>query len=135
MENRIWNNGFHIYLVIIFNIFCGEFCGFCDIVSWVFRGWIWQLCLNGDLFPHWLQSTWSSSFNIFCGEIWGFCDTVSWVFRGWILQLLLNADYHESLEDGLGNCVSMLIYFYIDYNFVISNIFIFDASFSIANCR
>ena len=24
--------------------------------------------------------------------------------------------YHESLEDGFGNCVSMVIYFHIDYN-------------------
>ena len=52
-------------------------------------------------------------------------------FRSPILKLL----HHESLEEGFNNCVPMLIYFYIDYNLVISNVFIFDTTFLIAICR
>ena len=37
--------------------------------------------------------------------------------------------YHESFEEGFDNHDSMLNNFYIDYNFVISNAFIFDATF------
>ena len=48
---------------------------------------------------------------------------------------ILNLLHHESLEEGFNNCVSMLIYFYIDYNLVISNIFIFDTTSLIAICR
>ena len=33
--------------------------------------------------------------------------------------------YHESFQEGFGNHDSMLNNFYIDYNFVISNTFIF----------
>ena len=52
-------------------------------------------------------------------------------FRSPILKLL----HHESLEEGFNNCVPMLIYFYIDYNRVISNIFIFDTTSLIVICR
>ena len=48
---------------------------------------------------------------------------------------ILNLLHHESLEEGFNNCVSMLIYFYTDYNLVISNVFIFDTTFLIAICR
>ena len=42
--------------------------------------------------------------------------------------------YHESLEDWFGNCVLMLIYFYIDYIFIISHTYILDIMFFIINC-
>ena len=43
--------------------------------------------------------------------------------------------YHESFMEGFGKWYSMLIYFYIDYNLVTSNTFIFDTTFLIVNCR
>ena len=48
---------------------------------------------------------------------------------------IFNLLHHESLEEGFNNCVSMLIYFYIDYNLVTSTIFIFNATFFITICR